>query len=97
MTSVNSRCLPMMAAGGERGTIESPEWARFGFSYLAVIGIFPRSIALRKASLGSLLTHYGKQKDLICPRAGSRRYSPHQFIHHVPLARIILCNRRRNE
>ena len=51
-----------MAAGGERGDIEGPERARCGFSYLAVIGIFPRPIALHKASLRSRLIQYGKQK-----------------------------------
>ena len=51
-----------MAAGGERGDIEGPERARCGFSYLAVIGIFPCPIALHEASLRSRLTRAASKK-----------------------------------
>ena len=62
MTSVNSRCLPMMGAGGEGGAIEGSERTRCGFSYLPVIRILLHPIAHNEASLRSCLTQYGKQK-----------------------------------
>src|SRR6266700_5667796 len=98
MTSASSRCLPTMAAGGERGAIEGPERTRCGFSYLAVIGIFPCPIALHEASLWRHLTQYGKQKDLLHPRTGAGRYAQQllSIIDNTPfLARAVLHNRRR--
>src|SRR6266487_6771160 len=98
MTSVNSRCLPTMAAGGERGAIEGPERACCEFSYLAVIGIFPCPIALHEASLWRHLTQYGKQKGLIYPGTSARRYTQQllSIIDNTPfLARAVLNNRRR--
>jgi len=35
-------------------------------------------------------------KNLLRPRTGARWYSLQLFLHHAPLARTVLYNRRRN-